>query len=502
MTAGGVLHLRRLGIDTYQEPVVYLRKDSEVCRSEGFGAQSRVKITTKTQSVIATLNIIHDQILSKGEAGLSEAAWRLLEAREGEPARFTHPEPMESLRYVRAKMYGHSFQPEHLQAIIRDIHAGRWADVHLASFITVCGGDQLSLEEIQSLTKAMVEVGEKLHWPQSPVVDKHCVGGLPGNRTTLIVVPIITSFGLTMPKTSSRAITSPAGTADTMETLAPIRLSLQQMRDVVEKEGGCIIWGGSVHLSPTDDTLIRVERALEVDSEGQLAASVLSKKVAAGSTHVILDIPVGPTAKVRSLAEAKKLSEILTAVGSQQGLQVCALTTDGTQPVGRGIGPSLEAQDALAVLRGEAHAPEDLRFRSIQLAGALLEFSGRVEAGKGMAEARACLQSGRAWKKFQAIAAAQGGLRKPKESKYTREVLASFAGNITCMDNRKLSKVAKLAGAPEDKAAGVYLNVKLGDRVEAGQPLFTLHADSQGELAYALDFVELHEDIVIVERES
>ncbi len=497
----GILHLKRLGIDTYQEPVVYISKDSEVCRSEGFGAQSRVQISTKTSNIIATLNITHDRILKKGEAGLSEAAWRLLQAREGEPARFAHPEPVESLSHVRAKMYDHTFQPEHLQAIIQDIHAGRYADVHLAAFITVCGGDQLSLEEIDGLTEAMVRVGEKLTWPVSPVVDKHCVGGLPGNRTTLIVVPIITAFGLTMPKTSSRAITSPAGTADTMETLAPIQLSLREMRRVVEKEGGCIVWGGGVHLSPTDDTLIRVERALEIDSEGQLVASVLSKKIAAGSTHVLLDIPVGLTAKVRSPVAAAKLIQVLETVGQRQGLKVRALITDGSQPVGRGIGPVLEAREVLAVLRGESGASEALRSRSLLLAGALLELSGRVELGKGLDIATAILASGQAWKKFQAIAEAQGGMRKePKLSSQYQDVASLCKGRITCMDNRKISRVAKLAGAPEDKAAGVFLKVKLGDRVEPGQPLYTVYSESPGEMAYALDYVALHEDIITVEQ--
>ncbi|MDX1386550.1 MAG: thymidine phosphorylase family protein [bacterium] len=495
----GILHLRRLGIDTHQEPVVYLHRESEVCRSEGFAAQSRVLITTKSRRIIATLNIVHDQIISKGEAGLSEAAWSLLDAREGEPAKFSHPEPVESLSHVRAKMYGHPFEEEHLGHIIQDIHGGRYADVHLASFITVCGGDQLSLEEINSLTEAMVAVGDKLNWSQTPVVDKHSVGGLPGNRTTLIIVPILTAFGLTMPKTSSRGITSPAGTADTMETLAPIRLTLGEMRKVVAQEGGCIVWGGGVHLSPTDDTLIRVERALEIDSEGQMAASVLSKKIAAGSTHVLLDIPVGPTAKVRSQAAADKLVGILETVGKRQGLVLRALTTDGSQPVGRGIGPALEARDVLAVLRDEAGAPEDLRFRALQLAGALLELSGRVEPGQGVQQARSILKSGQAWKKFQAIARAQGGLREAGEAPFTQEIPSPRAGKVSGMNNRKLSRLAKLAGAPEDKTAGIYLKVKLGDPVEAGQALMVLHAESKGELAYALNYLALHEDIITVE---
>ena len=128
----------------------------------------------------------------------------------------------------------------------------------------------------------MVDAGERLSWSAPIVVDKHSVGGLPGNRTTPIIVAIAASLGLTMPKTSSRAITSPAGTADMMETLAPIHLTWQRSVAWSNRKGGCIVWGGAVKLSPADDILIRVERALDLDTEGQMIASVLSKKKSGG----------------------------------------------------------------------------------------------------------------------------------------------------------------------------------------------------------------------------
>lgn len=302
-----------MGIDTYQEPVVYMRADCHICRSEGFEAQSRITIRHQERSIIATLNVVHDQQwLEIDEAGLSEAAWRLLRPDAGGRAVLSHPAPLESLSQVRAKVYGQRLGDIEMAAIVGDIAAGRYADIHLSAFITACAGSRLDLEETTALTRAMIGVGDRLAWPDPVVVDKHCVGGLPGNRTTLVVVPIVAALGLTMPKTSSRAITSPAGTADTMETLAPVNLDIATMRKVVEREGGCIVWGGSVQLSPADDVLIRVERPLDLDSEGQLVASVLSKKAAAGSNHVVIDIPVGPTAKVRSDDAAKTLGQRLS----------------------------------------------------------------------------------------------------------------------------------------------------------------------------------------------
>ncbi len=493
------LRLRRIGIDTYQEPVIYMRSDCHVCRSEGFEAQARVRISNAKRTITATLNVITGNLLAPNEAGLSEAAWRLLDAAPGEQITVSHPAPLESLGHVRARVYGQRLEESALRAIIGDIVAGHYSDVHLASFITACATAPLDHRETVALTRAMIDVGERLTWDKAPIVDKHCVGGLPGNRTTLLVVPIVAACGMTIPKTSSRSITSPAGTADTMETLAPVELDLPAMRRVVEGEGGCIVWGGALHLSPADDVLIRVERPLDIDSEGQLIASVLSKKAAAGSTHVLIDVPVGPTAKVRSHEAARALSQNLTAVGREIGLHVEVMLTDGSQPVGRGIGPALEARDVLAVLQGEAAAPLDLRDRALLLASRILEFAGHVPEGQGHAWAKNALDGGQAWKKFQAIAEAQGGLREPPRAPCTQAIVASRPGRIAGVDNRRLARVAKFAGAPGDPAAGVELRAACGADIDKHQPLFVIHAESRGELNYALDYVRAQPDIFRVE---
>jgi thymidine phosphorylase len=344
----------------------------------------------------------------------------------------------------------------------------------------------------------MVETGERLQWPAGTIVDKHCVGGLPGNRTTPLIVAIVTALGLTMPKTSSRAITSPAGTADAMETMAPVDLDTAAIRRVVEREGGCVVWGGAIKLAPADDILIRVERALDLDSEGQLIASVLSKKIAAGSTHIVIDLPVGPTAKVRGAKAAESLCRDIVSVAETFGLKVKTVTTDGREPIGRGIGPALEARDVLSVLRCDPDAPQDLRQRSVALAGALLELAGVAAESGGEALAATVLDDGRAWTKFQRICEAQGGMRVPPTAAQRRPLLAAHAGIVQAIDNRKIARLAKLAGAPDDKAAGVDLHVSLGDAIAPQQPLCTVHADSPGELAYAFDYVAANPDIIVV----
>lgn len=496
------LKARRLGIDTYQEFVVYLRADSHVCKSEGFESLSRVELHWDGKHLVATLNVVTVDgfdALAQDEAGLSEAAWRAFGGRDGDAVRLAHPAPVGSFAHVRAKIFGHAFADEALRDIVADIREGHYSTVEMAAFLTACAGNRMNPDETVALTRAMVAEGARLHWPQRQVVDKHCVGGVPGNRTTLIVVPIVAALGLTIPKTSSRAITSPSGTADTMETLAPVALDVAAMRKVVDAEGGCIVWGGGVNLSPVDDILIRVERPLDLDGEAQLVASVLSKKIAAGSTHALIDIPVGPTAKIRSEAAGHTLAARLIEVGRALGLDVDIVLTDGTRPVGRGIGPALEARDVLGVLRNEPQAPDDLRERALLLAGRLLEHAGRAARGRGIEQARAVLEDGRAWRKFQAIAHAQGGLREPVVAQRRHVVNAAATGTLARIDNRRLARIAKLAGAPRAAGAGVDLLAPVGAHVVAGQPLYAVHAQSPGELAYALDFARGQTSVIEIE---
>ncbi len=491
------LKFKKLGIDTQQEHVVYMRSDCHICKSEGFSALTRIKVSNNDKSIVASLNVIESELLSPGEISLSKGAREALQVPEEAYLILSHIPPVESMKFVRSKIYGHTLTFNALQEIMVDIVQGNYSNVDIAAFITGCAG-KMSEEEVTGLTRAMVEVGERLDWGIPVVADKHCVGGLPGNRTTPIVVSIVAACGLTIPKTSSRAITSPAGTADTMETITRVNLSLEEIKQVVKKEGGCFAWGGSVKLSPADDLLIRVERALDIDSEGQLIASVLSKKVSAGATHVVIDIPVGETAKIRSIKTAETLKDRLEKVAATVGLRLKVVLTDGTQPVGRGIGPALEAMDVLAVLKNETSAPQDLKERAMLLAADLLELAGKVPNGQGVVVAKEVLETGKAFEKFKAICLAQGGFTMPTFAVFSYQVKAEKAGTVNKIDNRRLAKVAKLAGAPDDPAAGVLFDAPLGKKVAVNEVLYTIFAESEGELSYALDYIANEKDIIII----
>jgi thymidine phosphorylase len=478
-----------MGIDTHQEPVVYMRQDCHICRSEGFDSNARLLLVTGNEKLIVTLNIVRNEKLSPENIGLSDIAVQRLKCVDGQDISIPHAPVVTSLSYVRKKIFGSELTGSEINLIIEDISNHKYSDIEIASFLSACAGQRLNINEIIHLTRAMVSCGKTLNWGNhKKIFDKHCIGGLPGNRTTPLVVSIVSAAGLIIPKTSSRAITSPAGTADTMQSLTNVSLSINQIERVVAKTGACLVWGGAVNLSPADDMLIRIERALDLDGEGQLIASVLSKKIAAGSTHIIIDIPVGDTAKVRSKADGERLSNLFTEVGAECGLEVRCLLTDGSKPVGAGIGPVEEARDILSVLECSNEAPQDLRDRALFLAANLFDMDNGLGIEAGLKLAISILESGKALSQFNNILLAQGEQKVLREANHQHLEVAASDGTLRGVDNRKLARLAKLAGAPFSLNSGLRLHVNVGSDIVEGTKLFTLFSDSQGEMNYALDY--------------
>lgn len=484
------LALRRVAIDTWRENVAYLHRDCPVYRAEGFQALSKVEIRANGKRILATLNVVGDEaIVGCRELGLSEDAFAQLGVADGHPATISQAEPASSIPALHRKIAGERLDQEDFRAIVRDIAEHRYSKIELTAFVVASNQGELDREEVYFLTDAMVVSGSRLDWRERPVVDKHCIGGIPGNRTSMLLVPIVAAHGMLCPKTSSRAITSPAGTADTMEVLANVELPMERLAEIVREHRGCLAWGGTARLSPADDVLISVERPLSIDSPGQMVASILSKKIAAGSTHLVLDIPVGPTAKVRSMPEAQRLRKLFEFVAGRINLALDVVITDGRQPVGHGIGPVLEARDVMRVLENDPAAPNDLRQKALRLAGRLLEFDPDVRGGDGFAIARNILDSGRALEKMQAIIRAQGArpfnADRPACGRLHFDIPAQADGVVTGIDNQQIARIARLAGAPKVQGAGVDLFRKLGEGVRQGDPLYRVYADYPADLEFA-----------------
>lgn len=489
------LALCRVAIDTYRENVAYLHRECDLYRAEGFQALSKVEVRANGKRILATLNVVDDvAIVGHTQLGLSEDAFALLGVAEGHPVSVSQAEPPASIPALRRKIAGERLSRQDFREIVQDIAELRYSKIELTAFVVACELGELDREEIFYLSDAMGRAGRRLDWHEHPVVDKHCIGGIPGNRTSMLVVPIVAAHGLLCPKTSSRAITSPSGTADTMEVLAKVEVPFDELGELVRTHRGCVAWGGTSELSPADDVLIAVERPLSIDSPGQMVASILSKKIAAGSTHLLLDIPVGPHAKVRSMPEARRLRKLFEFVAGRMGLVLDVVITDGSQPIGRGIGPVLEARDVMRVLTNHPDAPMDLRQKSLRLAGRMLEFDPDIRGGDGFGIARDILDSGRALEKMQAIIRAQGekpfDLDDPELAPHRFEVLAPQAGVVTAIDNLRLARIARLAGAPKARGAGVDLLARIGDRVEQGQPLYRVHAAYRSEHGFAFQCSE------------
>ena len=485
------LKLRHVAVDTLKENVAYLHRDCHVYRSEGFQALSKIDVHGEDNGnpILATLNVVDDaSITAPGQLGLSHQAFEQLGLPENSVVSVAHARPAASLGAVHRKIAGERLGVDDYRRITRDIVDHRYAKIELAAFLVACAQDGLERDEVLYLTRAMAESGERIDWGEPLVADKHCIGGLPGNRTSMLVVPIVASHGMFIPKTSSRAITSPAGTADTMEILAEVELTPRRLKEIVRAHRGCLAWGGRARLAPVDDILISVERPLSLDSPGQLVASILAKKIAAGATHLLIDIPMGPSAKVRSQSEALQLRKLFEFVGDRVGLHLEAMITDGNQPIGRGIGPVLEARDVMQVLENDPDQPRDLREKALQLSARILEFDPDVRGGQGYTLARDILESGRALEKMRAIIDAQGKSKISCEIGHlAQEITAERDGTVTAIDNLQLARLARLAGAPMDAGAGVDLGKKVGDPVRKGETLYTIYADFDADFGFALE---------------
>jgi thymidine phosphorylase len=483
-----MLKIRRVAIDTYPENTAFLLRSANGYGAEQFQALRKIEITGKAEGILATLAISDDPgVVGVGEIGLGEQAFRRLGLAEGQAVSIAQAKPPRSLEAVRRKIGGDVLTDSEISAIVTDIAAYRYSPMEIGAFLVACAGF-MTTEETLALTRSMADVGSRLEWHAPLIVDKHCIGGIPGNRTSMLVVPIVAAHGLIIPKTSSRAITSPSGTADTMEVLANVDLSAERMQAIVSSEGAVLAWGGRMNLSPADDVLISVERPLRIDTFEQMVASILSKKIAAGSTHMVIDIPVGPTAKVRSQSEAVRLRKLFEYVAHKVGLVIDVILTDGSQPIGRGIGPVLEARDVMAVLRNDADAPDDLRERALMLAGHVLDFDPDLKGGRGYARALDLLASGKALAVMERLIAAQGAQTMTfRLGELRSEILADQDGTVAAIDCHLIARIARLAGAPMDKGAGIDLLRKIGDPVRRGDPLYRIYAQSETGLRFASD---------------
>lgn len=387
-----------------------------------------------------------------------------------------------AIQAIQKQLLGKKLTYHEIYTIMDEISHERLNDILTTYFVAASFKEGYSSEELYLFTKAMVETGNQLQF-KGIVADKHSTGGVAGGRTTMIIVPIIAAAGFKIPKISSRAITTPAGTADVMETLAEVNFTTVQIEKIVNNVGGCIAWNGNLGIAPADDIIIRVEEPLSFESFDKIIISIMAKKVAASTTHLILDLPVGKTMKIRHFADAEKVAQKFKTLGKRFGMKVIADINETLEPSGRGVGPILEARDVLYVLEQSVHRPLKLEAKALRLAGKLLDMCYKEKdiQKNGEEEAKKILINGHALKKFKEIVKAQHGndsitSASIKLGTHKLNIRAHRKGKITNINNYNLNATAKVLGAPTDKFAGIFLLKKLDEYVENKEPMLTFYS--------------------------
>ncbi len=494
-----MLKVKLFDVDFGESQVVL---NADAAREFGLRSQDRIKISGKRGSAVAIVNITTDTFVRKGFLGVFSKVKKDLGLKNGDNVNIELVGIPYTVELIKKKLKGDKLSDSEIQSIITDIVNRNLSSIDLAAFVSALYVRGMDMDETEALTRAMVAAGKTIKF-SGEVYDKHSLGGVPGDKTTLLVVPIVASYGLTIPKTSSRAITDPAGTADRMEVFAPVTHDLKNIAKIVNKAGACMVWGGAVDLSPADDMLIHVEYPLSLDPRPLLLASVISKKIAVGSKFIVIDIPTGAGTKVPDSDFAHKLAADFIELGRRLGVTVECAITYGAQPVGNAMGPVLEAIEALKILEG-SREPNSVVEKSCAIAGILLEQAGIAKKGNGYQKAATALQNKSALKKFREIVKAQGG--KPNVTvgqlekrlgKFRHVVKSEKEGYITQIKNREIAMVARAAGAPHDKSSGILLHAKGGDETDKGKQLFTIYAEKKEKLEHAKSLLSKLNPVVV-----
>jgi len=471
-------------------------KDAEIL---DLHVMDRIKIKKGNKIETVVVDIAQSSnLISRRKIGVFEEVIKSMNLKNNDTVDVAIARKPLSIDYIKKKLDGQQLNKEEINQIVWDIVHNKLSQIELTYFVAACYTNVMSTDETILLTKAMVKHGNVLKLNKYPVIDKHCIGGIPGNRTTMVIVPIIAAAGYFMPKTSSRSVTSPAGTADVMEVLANVSFPINKMKDIVLKTNGCIVWGGSLNLAPADDKIINVERPLEIDAESQLLASIMAKKHSVSSTHILIDVPVGNYAKVKNNFEARRLKKEFEKIGKKLRKTVRVLITDGSQPIGNGIGPALEARDVLWVLKRDPRRPIDLEKKCLKLCANIFNMIGLKN---GHRKAFEILASGKAYEKMIEIIKAQNGKETAAEDikigKFCCDLTTSKSGIVKSIYNLFISRIARIAGAPHDKGAGIYLHKHVGEKVRRGEKLITIYSESKHEFKYAVDFAKSNKVFVV-----
>lgn len=481
---------------------VFVLLHADDARQIGVREGDRVTISNNAKGTAVRAPVmLTESLTAPGTATVTAGVNEKLMTVHGESVEVRVASRPSSIEFIRKKMDGGRLTREETAQIVKDMTNDVLSPSEITAYIAAAYINGLDMDETEHLTREMVASGDRLTFNTRPIVDKHSIGGVPGNKITLLVVPVIAAAGLLIPKTSSRAITGAGGTADLMEALAPVTFTVQEIQQMTLKAGGVIVWGGATNIAPADDLIITYEYPLKIDARGQMLASIMAKKMAVGSDTCVIDIPVGPGTKIPDEAEGRVLAAELIELGRRVGIRVeCAITYGGA-PVGRDIGVNLEVAEALRILEG-GPGPHSLMQKSAALAGMALEMTGKTAYGYGTEAAMELIRSGKALLKMQEIVEVQGGDPKVTSSdlvpgSHVFEVPAPNDGYVVSVKNRELINIARTAGSPVDHGAGLHLHKKPGEAVKKGEPILTIYAERGWRLQRAIEEARVSMPVIV-----
>lgn len=468
-------------------PVVILNE--KVASRLGVRAKNRICVETDSDNPKQMYFIvdIFKELTRENEIAFSKEAKKRIGVKKGQEVEVSLAFPPKSFDYIRKKIDGTPLKEKQMHEIIKDVVNNSLSEAEVSLFISAMYTQGTSFKETIYLIKALLKTGNKLSLTNKYIVDKHSIGGIPGNRTTPIVVSICAAEGLTFPKSSSRAITSPAGTADVIETISDVEFDIKTVKKIIKKTKGCLVWGGSLGIVPADSRIIQIEKSLRIDPRAQLLASIMSKKLAMGSEYILIDIPYGKNAKVNK-KQALEIKKDFEKIGKYFDKKIKIIFNKNDEPMGEGVGPVLELLDVLKILNPDKKGPEDLQEKSLKLAGEIFEMTGKVKKEKGYEKAKKILESGKAYKKFKEIIEAQNGrVFYPKPGKFKKEIISKKDFNVSEIHTKKITSIARVLGCPSDKKAGIRIHTGISEKVKKGQKIATLYSESEARLKKAVN---------------
>ncbi len=487
-----IFHAKTKLIDIQDGEELIVLINEEEAREHWINSFDKVVIMYEDQEIVLNADLAN-KIVKPGEVWLFKDVYEKynIPANATVAVSFTQTNG-KALEALKKAIKWEKLNYKETYAIMKDISDNRFTDTLITYYSAIGFFKKASDYELYEMAKAMAETGEMLHF-DGVVADKHCMGGVPGNETTMIMIPLLSSLGIKMPKTFSKAITSPAATGECVNVLMDISFSKKEIENLVKKQNCCLVRGGGLDLAPADEKLIKVAYPLSMQSYSRTVVSIMAKKYAMGINHSLIDIPMGPTAKVPDMKTAKRLKKKYEYVGKKLGMKVVVEITNAKEPIGSWIWATLQVREVLRVLQQHELRPMDLQNKALHLSAKIIELVGMAKGKKAYELAYQQLKSWKAWKKMQSIIKAQWwknpniNSEELELAKYKKEVKAEKDGVVKSIDMKLINLTTRTLGAPIDDQGWLYLHKKTGDRVKKNDIIYVMYANQQNKIDMALE---------------